>query len=61
MSYESTYLNLKQSVFEELGDVSLFQCDRKDYNVLDVSLRFRGPNQAENVHEKMSVTLVLGA
>jgi hypothetical protein len=48
-------------VFEELGDVSLFQWDGKDYNGLDVWLRFRGPNQAENVHEKMSVTLVLGA
>ena len=27
----------------------------------DVWRRFRGPNQAENVHEQMSVTLVVGA
>jgi hypothetical protein len=26
------------------------------YNSLDVWLRFRGPNQADNVHKKMSVT-----
>jgi hypothetical protein len=48
-------------VFEELGDVSLLKWDGKDYNGLDVWLRFRGPNQAENLHEKMRVILVLGA
>jgi hypothetical protein len=42
-------------VFEELGDVSLFQWDETDDNGLDLWLRFRGSNRAD-VHEKMSVT-----
>jgi hypothetical protein len=45
----------EEGLFEELGDVSLFQWDGTDYNGLDLWLRFRGSNRAENVHQKMSV------
>jgi hypothetical protein len=43
-------------VFEELGDVSLLQCDGNDYHGRDVGLRFRGLSRAENIHQKVSVT-----
>jgi hypothetical protein len=45
----------EEGLFEELGDVSLFQWDGTDYNGLDLWLRFRGSNRAENLHQKMSV------
>jgi hypothetical protein len=45
----------REGLFEELGDVALFQWDGKDFNGLDLSIRFRGSNRAENIHSKMSV------
>jgi hypothetical protein len=54
------FLGPERKMFEELSNVSLLlQWGGKDYNGLDVWLRFRGSNRAENVHyQKMSVTFL---
>lgn len=51
--FDSIILMAQQGLFEELDDVGIFKHDGVDSNGLNLWLRLRGSNKAENFHKKL--------